>query len=154
MELFEKIFFSSPLFQLFTIYTKISILDVWLCSEYSSGAVNYFCKRLHLDVWMGSRFASDMIEERQKLEKTCKWVIFRKVAANSKKWFLRNFWEKLYWEMVFFTVIFSKFCKKVSSHWKCSIKKTILKNFCNIHKKTPMLENLLIMLQAWRKYFY
>ena len=39
MELFEKNFF-----QLFTIYTKSSILDVQLRCEYASGAVNYFRK--------------------------------------------------------------------------------------------------------------
>ena len=51
MELFEKIFFRRPLFQLFTIYTKSSsMLDVQLCSEYASETVNYFRKTLHFDV--------------------------------------------------------------------------------------------------------
>ena len=44
MKLFEKIFFSRPLFQSFTSYTKNSILHFQLCSEYASGAVNYFYK--------------------------------------------------------------------------------------------------------------
>ena len=44
MELFEKTFFSRPLFQSFTIYSKSSILDVRLRSKYASGAVNYFRK--------------------------------------------------------------------------------------------------------------
>ena len=45
--------------------------------------------------------------------------------------------------MIFFTVIFSKFCKKSrSSHQRCSIKKAILKNFCSIHRKTPVSESL------------
>ena len=35
-------------FWLFTIYTKRSILDVRLRSEYASGTVNYIWKRLHL----------------------------------------------------------------------------------------------------------
>ena len=50
--------------------------------------------------------------ERQRLPKACKGVIFRNFAAKTKKYCLRNFWEKLYWEMIFFTVIFVKFCKK------------------------------------------
>ena len=36
------------MFQLFTIYTKSTILDVWLRSEYASGAVTYFRKKLIL----------------------------------------------------------------------------------------------------------
>ena len=50
MKLFEKKIFSRPLFQPFTIYTKSSILDVRLRSEYASGTINYFRERLHLDV--------------------------------------------------------------------------------------------------------
>ena len=38
--------FGETLFQPFTIYTKSSILDVRLRSEYDSGAVSYFCKKL------------------------------------------------------------------------------------------------------------
>ena len=68
-----------------------------------------FPQRLHLDVWLSSRYTCDMFKERQKLCKTCKWVIFKNVAAETKKWFLRNFWENLHWGMIFFTVIFSKF---------------------------------------------
>ena len=85
MKLFEKKISSSPLFQLFTIYTKSSILDVRLCSEYASGTINYFRNRLPLDVWLGSRYASDMFNERQELRKTCKGVIFRNAPAKSKK---------------------------------------------------------------------
>ena len=29
-----------------------------------------------------------------------------------------------------------------SSHQRCSIKKAVLKNFCNIHRKIPVLESL------------
>ena len=43
--------------------------------------VNYFHKRLHLDVWLGSKYVSDMFKERQKLKKTFKGVIFRNTAA-------------------------------------------------------------------------
>ena len=83
MKLFEKN--SRPLFQPFTIYTKNSILDVPLCSEYASGTINYFRNMLHLDAWLGSRYFSDMFKERQKLQQTCKEVIFRKPAAKAKK---------------------------------------------------------------------
>ena len=42
-------------------------------------------------------------------------------------------------EMIFLTVVFSKFCKKSrSSHQRCSIMKAVL----NIHRKTPVLESL------------
>ena len=124
----EKIF-SRPLFQSFTIYTKSSILDVRLRCEYASGAVNYFCKgSILMFEWVLD--TPLMFKERQKLQKTCKWVIIKSVAAKTKKWFLRNFWENLYWEMIFFTVIFSKFCKKLrSSHQRCYIKKDLFKIF-------------------------
>ena len=128
MKLFEKN--SRPLFQPFTINTKNSILDVPLCSEYASGTINYFHNRLHLDAWLGSRYISDVFKERQKLRKTCKGVIFRNASTKTKKSFLRNFWEKLSWEMIIFKVVFSKFCKKSrSSHRSCSIKKAVLNNF-------------------------
>ena len=29
-----------------------------------------------------------------------------------------------------------------SSHWKCSVKKGVRWNFCNIHRKTPVPESL------------
>ena len=68
--------------------------------------------------------------KKDKNWKTCNGVIFRNAAAKTKKYFLRNFWEKLYREMIFFTVVFSKFCKKSrSSHQRCSIKKAVLNNF-------------------------
>ena len=128
MKLFDKEIFSRPLFQPSTIYTKSSILDVRVRSEYASGTINYFRNRFYLDVWLGFRYPSDMFKERQKLWKTYKGVAFRNAAAKTKKYFLRNFWEKLFWEMIFFTVIFNKFCKKSrSSHQRCSIKKAVLK---------------------------
>ena len=53
--------------------------------------------------------------------------------------------------MIFFTVIFSKFCKKSrSSHQRCSIKKAVLKNiaiFTGIHLRRNLF---LIKLQAFR----
>ena len=48
MKLFEKSIFSRRLFQPFTIYRKSSILDFRIRSEYVSGTINYFRKRLHL----------------------------------------------------------------------------------------------------------
>ena len=85
MNLFEKNIFSYPLFQQFTIYIKSSILDFPLYSEYASGTIIYFCHRLHLDVWLGSRYTSDMFKEKQKLQITCKVAIFRNTAAKTKK---------------------------------------------------------------------
>ena len=86
-----------------------------------------------------------MFKERQKLRKTCKLVIFKKVAAaKTKKWFLRNFWENLFWEI-------SKFCKKLrSSHQKCSIKKAVLKNFTIFTGKYLYWSLFLIKSQDWR----
>ena len=84
MKLFEKNIFSCPQFQLFTIYTNSFILDVPLYSEYIPGTINYFRIRLHLDVLLGSRYASDMFKERQKLQKACKGVIFRNTAAKTR----------------------------------------------------------------------
>ena len=84
MMLFEKNIFSCQLIQPFTIYIKSPNLDVPICSEYASGTINYFHNRLHLDVWLGSRYTSDMFKERRKLQKTCKGVIFRNAAAKTK----------------------------------------------------------------------
>ena len=65
--------------------------------------------------------------------------------------FLRNFWENLYWEMIFLTVIFSKFCKKFrDSHPSCSIKKDLLKNFIIFTGKHLCWILFLIKLQDWR----
>ena len=72
MKLFEKNIFGRPVFQPFTIYTKSSILDVPLCSEFPSGTIIYFRNRLHLDAWLGSRCISDMFKERQNCEKPVK----------------------------------------------------------------------------------
>ena len=50
--------------------------------------------------------------------------------------------------MIFFAVVFRKFCKKSrSSHQTCSkeniiVKKAVLNKFCNIYKKTPVPESL------------
>ena len=65
-----------------------------------------------------------------KKDKNCEKPVKELFLNAAAKSFLRNFWEKLYWEMIFFTVIFSKFCKKSrSSHQRCSIKKAVLNNF-------------------------
>ena len=143
--------FSHPLFQPFTIYTKSSILDVQLRSEYASGAVNFFSQRLHSDVWMCSRYASDIFNERQKLRKTFKLVIFKNVGTKIKKWFLWNLWENLYWEMIFFTVNFSKFCKKFrSSHQRCSIKKAVPKKFAKFTGKHLSWSFFSLKSQDWK----
>ena len=125
MKLFEKN--SRPLFQPFTINTKNSILDVPLCSEYASGTINYFRNRLHLDVWLGSRYTSDMFKERQKLWKTCKGVIletlhqrlrnnFKEISEKSstEKWFSSQLFSASFvrnpalrdvlWIKLFFTI--------------------------------------------------
>ena len=95
---------------------------------------------------MGSLF-----KERQKLQKTCKWVIFKNVAGKTKKLFLRNFGENPYWEMIFLTVIFSKFCKKFrSSHQRGSIKRDVLKKYVIFTGKHPCWSLFLIKLQDWR----
>ena len=50
--------------------------------------------------------------------------------------------------MIFFAVVFRKFCKKSrSSHQRCSkeniiVKKAVLNKFCNIYRKTPVPESL------------
>ena len=138
MKLFEKKIFSRPLFQRFTIYTNSSIFDVRLRSEYAPGTINHFRKRLHLDVWLDSRYASDMFKERQKLRKTCKGVIFRNTAAKTKN-NIQEISEKNSIEKWFSSIIFSKFCKKSrSSHQRCSIKKTVLKQ---LFLRTLILKN-------------
>ena len=72
-------------FQLSTSrYTKSSILDVRLRSEYASGTA-IFPKDYILDVWVGFGYASDMFKERQKLPNTCKGVIFKNFAAKTNK---------------------------------------------------------------------
>ena len=72
MKLFEKKIFSRPLFQPFTIYTKSSILDIRINSEYASRTIDYFPKKLHLHVRLGSRYTSGMFKERQKMQETYK----------------------------------------------------------------------------------
>ena len=47
-----------------------------------------------------------------KKDKNCKKpIIFRNAAATTKEWFPRNFWEKLCWEMIFFTVFSASFVR-------------------------------------------
>ena len=46
---------------------------------------NFFFALLHLDVWLGSIYDSDMFKEKQKPGKNCKVVIFRNTAAITKK---------------------------------------------------------------------
>ena len=45
------------------------MLYVSLRCEYASGNIDYFRIRLHLDVWPGSRYASDMFKEKQNCKK-------------------------------------------------------------------------------------
>ena len=53
--------------------------------------------------------------------------------------------------MIFFTVIFSKFCKKSrNSHQRCSIKKAVLKNFAIFTGIHLCWSLFLIKLQAYR----
>ena len=53
--------------------------------------------------------------------------------------------------MIFFAVIFSKFCKKFrSSHQRCSIKRAVLKNFEIFTGKQLCQSPFLIKLQAFR----
>ena len=106
---------------------KSSILDVPLCSEYASGTINYFRNRLHLDVWLSSRYTADMFKERQKLWKTCKGVIletlhqrlrnnFKEISEKSstEKWFSSQLFSASFvrnpalrdvlWIKLFFTI--------------------------------------------------
>ena len=53
--------------------------------------------------------------------------------------------------MTFFTVVFSKFCKKSRScHQKCSIKKAIINNFAKFTGKHLCWSLLLLKLKAFR----
>ena len=82
IKLFEKNILSRPLFQPLALYAKSSILDITLCSEYTSGTINH---RLCLGVWLCSRYTSDMFKERQRNpRKTCKSDFFRNTAAKTK----------------------------------------------------------------------
>ena len=74
-----------------------------------------------------------------------------RVWTPSKKLFLRNLWENLYWEMIFFTVIFIKFCKKFrSSNQRYSIEKAVLKNFAILTGKHLCWCLFSIKSQDWR----
>ena len=138
--------FSRPLFQSFAIYKKRFILDVRLHSEYASGAVNYFYKGSILMFEWVLDTSLTCLKKDKNCEKHAKIV-----AAKTKKWFLRNFWENLYWKMIFFTVIFSKFCKKFrSSHQRHSVKKDALKNFVIFTGKHLCWSLLLIKLEDYR----
>ena len=119
MKFFEKNIFSRPLFQPFTIYTKSSILDVPLFSEYAYKTINYFRNRLHLDVWLGSRYTSDMLKKDRNCEKpvtelfleTLQQILEMISKTIPKKTLPRN------------DFLHSKFRKKSrSSHQRCSIK--------------------------------
>ena len=100
MELFERNIFSRQLFQPFTNFTKSSILDLQLRSEYASETINYFRKRLHLDVWLGSRYTCNMLKKDKNSEKLVKelhlemlqlrlWNNFYKISEknSTEKWF-------------------------------------------------------------------
>ena len=147
MQLFEKDIFNFLLLQLVTIYTKTSSLDALLHYEYASGPVHYFRKRLHLDVWLSSRYASNMFNERQKNAKSFKGLIFRNIEVKTKKWFLRNFWEKRSWKMIFFPVIFSKFCKKLEVFYK----KAVFKNLAILIGKHLSWSLFLIKMQPLKR---
>ena len=109
-----------------------------------------FADELFECVWPFCEIGAQRVKERQKPWKTCKWVIFKNIAAKTKKWFLRNSLENLYWEIIFFTVIFSRFCKKFrSSHQRHSIKKDVLKNFVIFTGKHSCWNLLLIKSQDW-----
>ena len=130
MKLFQKNIFSRPLFQPVTIYTRSSILDVPLCFEYASGTINYFRNRLHLDLWLGSRYTSDMFKKKDKNCKKPVKELFLETLQQRLELISEKFLRKLYQETIFFTVVFSKFCKKSrSSHQRCSIKKADLYHF-------------------------
>ena len=113
-------------------------------SEYASGSVNYFCKKLNLgclfgfwirlwlkvvfsfgrnsesnyiDVleasWLGNLkyFLKYMLElsYRNKYKIPAKYLRmshFKNVETKTKKWFQRNFWEKLFSEMISYTIKF------------------------------------------------
>ena len=63
-----------------------------------------FEKSFILDVSLGSRYTSDKFKERQNNCKICLKESFQETLhAKTKKWFLRNFWEKLYKEMISFS---------------------------------------------------
>ena len=84
---------------------------------FSPDKVTIFAKSFILDVWLGPRCASDMFfKERQN---NCEILVtesfLETLQAKTNKWFLTNFWEKLSEDMISFTVIFSKFCKKVQN---------------------------------------
>ena len=74
-----------------------------------------------------------------KKDKNCKKPVkelFLETLQQRLRNSLRNFWEKLYREMIFVTVVFSKFCKKSRScHQRCSIKKAVLNNFAIFTRK-------------------
>ena len=85
MKLFERNFFSRPLLTaIHYVHKKFHLRCSTLFCQYTTGTINYFCNRLHLDVWLGSRYTSDMFKESQKLQKTSKGVIFRNTAAKTR----------------------------------------------------------------------
>ena len=48
---------------------------------------------------------------------------------------------------LFLLTNFAKGSHHRSSHRRCCVKNGVLKKFCKIHRKTPVLESLLIKLQ-------
>ena len=146
MKLFEKNFFSCPLLQPFTMYTKSFILDV---PPYS---LNIPLEPLTIFA-IGSILMFDWVLDTPltclKKDKNCKKPVKELFLETLH---LKNFWEKLYWKMIFFTVIFSKFCKKSrSSHQRCSIKKAVLNNFAVFTGKHLCRSLFLIKLQALKR---
>ena len=135
MKLFEKKIFSRPLFQLFTIYTKSSILDVRLRSEYASGTINYFRKRFHLNVWVGSRYPSEMFTEKQKLQKPVNELFLEtlqlRLRNNSSEISEKNPTEK--W---FFQLFSASFVRNPEATIRGVLfKKAVLKNFARFTGK-------------------
>ena len=59
-------------------------------SEYASGSVNYFRNRLHLDVWLSSKYAYDVFKERDRnSEKPVKELFLETLQLRLRN----NFWE-------------------------------------------------------------
>ena len=91
IKLFEKNILSRPLFQPLTLYTKSSILDIPLCSEYASGTINH---RLCLGVWLCLRYTSDMFKERQRNPRKTWKVIFLETLQQRLKIITKTFLRK------------------------------------------------------------
>ena len=115
---------------LFTKKLLRKILDVPLCSEYACETINYFCNRLRLDVWLGSRYTSDMFKERQKLWKKTVKELFLETLQQRPEIISEKFLRKTLGRNDFLHSCFSRFCKKSrSSHQRCSIRKAVHNKF-------------------------